>query len=43
VLTAVALPEDGRSPTTVVVLAVAWALTALGYLTRSLRTTPSVR
>ena len=43
VLTAVALPEDGHSPPTVVALAIAWALTALGYLTRSPRTTLAAR
>lgn len=42
VLTAVALPEDGHSPTTVAALALAWALTAFGYFTRSRRTTLSV-
>jgi sugar phosphate permease len=43
VTTAVALPEDGHSPTTVVVLAAGWAGIAGAYVSRSLRTTPSAR
>jgi MFS family permease len=42
VLTAVALPENGRSPAAVVGVAGGWALTALGYFIRARRTTPSV-
>jgi MFS family permease len=43
VLTAVALPENGHSPVTVVVLAVGWAVAAFGYLSRSRRTTLATR
>ena len=41
-LTAVALPENGRSPAAVVGIACGWALTALVYFIRGRRTTPSV-
>jgi hypothetical protein len=43
VLTAVALPEDGHSPGSVVAIATGWAITATLYVRRSLRTTPSAR
>ncbi len=43
VLTAAALPENGRSPTAVIVIAAAYVLTAAGYLWLSRRVTPAVR
>jgi len=43
VVTAGALPEDGHSPAAVVVIAIVWALTAAGYVSRSRRTTAAVR
>jgi MFS family permease len=43
VLTAVALPESGHSPASVVVIAVGWAATASAYVTSSRRTTSAVR
>jgi MFS family permease len=42
VLTAVALPENGRSPAAVIAISTGWALTALIYFIRGRRTTPSV-
>lgn len=35
-LTAMALPEDGRSPTSTVLLAIGWLVAGCGYLTRAL-------
>jgi hypothetical protein len=43
VLTAVALPESGHSPASVVVIATGWAVTAAAYVTSSRRTTSAVR
>ncbi len=43
VLTAALLPENGRSPASVVAVAAGWALTAAWYFTRSRRTTPAAR
>ncbi len=43
VLTALVLPADGHSPASVVVIAAGYALTALGYVTGSRRTTTAVR
>jgi hypothetical protein len=43
VLTAVALPESGHSPASVVVIAAGWAVTAAAYVTSSRRTTSAVR
>ena len=40
-LTAVALPENGRSATAVVGIAAGWALTGVAYFMRGRRTTPS--
>jgi MFS family permease len=42
VLTAAVLPENGHSPASVVALALGWALTGAGYLSRSRRTTAAV-
>jgi MFS family permease len=39
VLTALALPENGHSPASVVAVAATWAATAIGYLSGSRRTT----
>jgi MFS family permease len=38
VLTALVLPEDGHSPPSVFALAAGWAMAAMGYLSRSRRT-----
>lgn len=43
VLTAAALPENGRSPAAVVVIGAAYVLTAGGYLWLSRRVSPAVR
>jgi ABC-type iron transport system FetAB permease component len=42
VLTAAVLPQDGHSPAAVVVVAVGWAATAVGYVMSSRRTRTSV-
>jgi hypothetical protein len=42
-ITALLIPADGHSPATVLAIAGGYALTALGYVTSSRRTTPAVR
>jgi hypothetical protein len=42
-VTAVALPEDGRSPAAVGVLAAGWAIASLVYVSRSTRRVRALR
>ncbi len=42
VLTATVLPEDGRSPVSVIVIAIGYAVTAFGYLRLSRRVRTAV-